>query len=204
MSFALMHQSKNKAADSKISTSAKRSPSHHHDHINSLAMYSHDSIIHLQRTIGNQAVQRLMANNVPFNFAKIDIQPKLKVSQPGDIYEQEADRVAEQVMRISISDPITSNISRNHQRIDRRKCSACEMKEKEEEEEKKNLNISRKPSTISNLETTDEITNKIHCVGTTIEQFFQGRELENYVQKQQIIIKCPKARVTYLPPTIIK
>jgi hypothetical protein len=33
-----------------------------------------------------------------FDFARIGIQPKLQVSQPGDVYEQEADQVAEQIM----------------------------------------------------------------------------------------------------------
>jgi hypothetical protein len=46
----------------------------------------------LQRTIGNQAVQRLFYTGV--------IQAKLKIGQPNDIYEQEADRVAEEVMRM--------------------------------------------------------------------------------------------------------
>lgn len=50
-------------------------------------------IVYLQRTIGNQAVGRLMKQGV--------FQAKLTVSQPGDFYEQEAERVAEQVMRIS-------------------------------------------------------------------------------------------------------
>lgn len=44
-------------------------------------------ILRLQQTIGNRAVQHL-------------IQAKLKVSQPGDVYEQEADRIADRVMRI--------------------------------------------------------------------------------------------------------
>jgi hypothetical protein len=51
-----------------------------------------DQILSLQRTIGNQAVQRLVNSGV--------IQAKLKIGQPNDIYEQEADRVAEQVMRM--------------------------------------------------------------------------------------------------------
>jgi hypothetical protein len=78
-------------------TPAKPSP---HACINNLVMDSHNSIINLQNTIGNQAVERLIRSNIAgFDFAKIDIlQPKLKVSQPGDTYEQEADRVAEQVM----------------------------------------------------------------------------------------------------------
>jgi len=49
-----------------------------------------DHILSLQRTIGNQAVQRLFKSGV--------IQAKLRIGQPNDIYEQEADRVAEQVM----------------------------------------------------------------------------------------------------------
>jgi hypothetical protein len=48
-------------------------------------------LLALQQTHGNRYVQRVVAG----------IQAKLKVGQPGDVYEQEADRVAEQVMRMS-------------------------------------------------------------------------------------------------------
>ena len=51
-----------------------------------------DHILFLQRTIGNQAVQRL--------FESGHIQAKLRIGQSNDRYEQEADRVAEQVMRM--------------------------------------------------------------------------------------------------------
>src|SRR3990172_12863480 len=51
-----------------------------------------DRILYLQRTIGNQAVQRLIKSGA--------LQAKLRIGQPGDIYEQEADRVAEQVMKM--------------------------------------------------------------------------------------------------------
>src|SRR5262245_47319011 len=50
-------------------------------------------VLALQQTIGNQAVQRLIQSH--------QIQTKLKISQPGDQYEQEADRVADTVMRMS-------------------------------------------------------------------------------------------------------
>ena len=69
---------------------------------------SSDRLLHLKRTIGDQAVQRLVDsknnNNAGggFDFAKIAIQPKLKVSQPKDEYEQEADKVAEHVMRMPV------------------------------------------------------------------------------------------------------
>jgi outer membrane protein OmpA-like peptidoglycan-associated protein len=48
-------------------------------------------ILRLQQTVGNQAVQRLLRSRT--------IQAKLTISQPGDVYEQEADRVAEQVIQ---------------------------------------------------------------------------------------------------------
>jgi len=51
-----------------------------------------DTILQLQRTTGNQAVQRLIKSR--------SLQAKLRIGQPNDIYEQEADRVAEQVMRM--------------------------------------------------------------------------------------------------------
>jgi hypothetical protein len=60
-----------------------------------------DRILSLQRTIGNQAVQRLF-KGVGGQRSAVggQIQPKLTIGQPNDIYEQEADRVAEQVMRM--------------------------------------------------------------------------------------------------------
>ncbi len=45
-----------------------------------------DRILYLQRTAGNQAIQRLIKSRA--------LQAKLKIGQPDDIYEQEADRIA--------------------------------------------------------------------------------------------------------------
>ena len=80
---------------------------------------------HLQRTIGNQAVRRLLESNtkdikehtateIPrfgHDLSRIPIhsptptaeriQTKLSINEPGDHYEQEADFVADQVMRMS-------------------------------------------------------------------------------------------------------
>ncbi len=49
-------------------------------------------ILQLQQSIGNQAVQRLLRSGT--------IQARLNISQPGDPFEQEADRVVEKVMRM--------------------------------------------------------------------------------------------------------
>jgi len=80
-----------------------------------------NSILYLQRTIGNQAVNRLLQANATeleggrantttphfgHEFSRIPITPpkagaiqtKLAINKPGDEYEQEADSVAEQVM----------------------------------------------------------------------------------------------------------
>ena len=85
-----------------------------------------------------------------FNFLdnKPIIQTKLKVSQTGDEYEREADRVAEQVMRMSPT-PEKSHLSMKKSNDDdnkklNRKCTSCEEEEEEENEELKNINISRK------------------------------------------------------------
>ncbi len=51
-----------------------------------------DRIMFLQRTIGNQTVQRLIKSRT--------LQAKLRIGKSGDRYEQEADRVVDAVMRM--------------------------------------------------------------------------------------------------------
>jgi hypothetical protein len=58
-------------------------------------------ILALQKSIGNRNLQRLLKSGA--------LQAKLKISQPGDIYEQEADKVASQIM--SMSEP---TVQRKH------------------------------------------------------------------------------------------
>lgn len=55
-------------------------------------------LLQIQRSRGNQAVQRLLKEQ-----DRSVIQPKLKIGQSNDRYEREADRVAEQVMRMPSS-----------------------------------------------------------------------------------------------------
>jgi Domain of unknown function (DUF4157) len=92
-----------------------------------------DPLLHLQRTIGNQTVQRMLqthaeelevgspstaASHFAPDFGRIPIHPpaagtiqaKLTVNTSGDIYEQEADVVAEQVMRMAT--PLAPNVQR--------------------------------------------------------------------------------------------
>jgi hypothetical protein len=53
----------------------------------------HEYVFNLQRSIGNQGVAQLYRSGL--------LQAKLRIGSPNDIYEQEADRVADQVMRMS-------------------------------------------------------------------------------------------------------
>jgi|WetSurMetagenome_2_1015567.scaffolds.fasta_scaffold117868_2 hypothetical protein len=69
--------------DSKIRLSQKAD-------ISRSAKHHLSQIMSFQRAIGNQAVQRLLHSGA--------IRANLKISQPNDIWEQEADRIAEQVM----------------------------------------------------------------------------------------------------------
>lgn len=83
-----------------------------------------NAILQLQRTIGNQAVLRMLESRQPklglslsgHSFgqtplrgnARVTTQSKLSISTPGDMYEQEADRIAGQVMRM----PASSHLQR--------------------------------------------------------------------------------------------
>ncbi len=72
-----------------------------------------DHILNLQRIIGNNLVGRFLKSGM--------LQNKLRVGHPGDKYEQEADRVAEQVMRM----PEPQKVSKDNFHI-RRACTKCE------------------------------------------------------------------------------
>jgi hypothetical protein len=88
-----------------------RNPPVRTNHVHRNPVDSHDLRLRgLQRSIGNHAVQRLIRS--PF------IQAKLQVSTPEDPSEQEADHVAENVMRMSqptaskqiVAEPLSSKI----------------------------------------------------------------------------------------------
>ncbi len=65
------------------------------------------------------------------DFSRISIQPKLTVSQPDDLYEREADRVADEVMRMD--DPMMSEngVMRSPQDTIHRQCAACEQEDED-------------------------------------------------------------------------
>jgi Domain of unknown function (DUF4157) len=70
---------------------------------------------------GNQAVLRMLSLSAP------RIQAKITVNQPGDVFEQEANRVADQVMRMPdpVAAPNLRSIPSGGARL-RRKCASCD------------------------------------------------------------------------------
>jgi hypothetical protein len=96
------------------------------------------------------------SNAARFDFAKIGIQPRLKVSQPGDEYEQEADKVVEQVMRTPMSDSSKQITAVKEGEVDRQ-CVHCDA----ELEKNQKMKISRKPSNTFNLQASEQVTTEI-------------------------------------------
>src|SRR4051812_19859460 len=65
-------------------------------------------------------------NSKPF-FPGHVVQPKLQVNEPGDRYEQEADSMADKVMRMTTGE---STFFKPAQAVVQRKCQHCEEEEK--------------------------------------------------------------------------
>src|SRR5688572_13113300 len=78
--------------------------------------YYHNNFLNLQKTAGNQVVQRLIKTG--------RLQTKLKISHPSDSYEQEADRVADIIVNdknFSLSSLHQKNSgSTQHEKINRK------------------------------------------------------------------------------------
>jgi len=123
-----------------------------------------DQILFLQRTIGNQAVESLLKSGI--------IQAKLKIGKPNDIYEQEADRVAEQIVSSSWS---VVNNQKEEGEIQRQ----TEEEERKREEEE-TIQLKKMHGNIS--EVTPDIESRIRALKgsgqplpKSIRTFFESR-----------------------------
>jgi len=100
--------------------------------------------------------------------SKLPIQAKLAVSEPGDIYEQEADRVADQVMRMpdpGATETAAVGAQAQGSRI-QRMCTECEeelhRQPIEEEEEEETLQGKEEPGRIP--EVTPDVQAQFHAM----------------------------------------
>jgi hypothetical protein len=104
------------------------------------------------------------------NYAK-STQTKLKISKPGDPYEKEADRVAEQVIRLPVYNGTSFPLSNQK---NERKDTIDPARKTVEEYDDEHLSLSPKSWTRSNSETRDETSNEIANVnnsgGSSIEE----------------------------------
>jgi Domain of unknown function (DUF4157) len=129
---------------------------------------------HYQTPISN--IQDIRNSIQSVSSTNSSVQAKLRISQPGDVYEQEADRIAEKVMSMPSSPLFYSAVRPNGKttegkKIDK-KCTACETKEQEK------IEISRKSSYASSLQASDQVTNEINTVpsgsGTPLDTSTKG------------------------------
>ncbi len=130
-----------------------------------------DRVLFLQRTIGNQGVERLIRSGA--------LQAKLKIGQPDDIYEQEADRVAEQVMRMPEPNILEKKECARESINIQRKCPRLEEYEKMHRKPLYNFLQSQKGGT---PEVTPELEANINSVNgggqplpESVRSFFEPR-----------------------------
>ena len=80
-----------------------------------------NDILAMQQTIGNRAVTQLLGS--------VRLQPKLRVGPPDDVYEWEADRMADAVARDSFAAP--AMLSPSAPAVVQRKCAECAEEDEE-------------------------------------------------------------------------
>jgi hypothetical protein len=103
---------------------------------NNQNLSTNNNLFHLQQAMGNQALQHIIKSN--------QIQTKLRVSQQDDPYEREADKMAEQVMRMSSAESVYLPLKTADGKKINRTCKNCEKEDKESEELKEIKIISKK------------------------------------------------------------
>ncbi|MHC5611294.1 MAG: eCIS core domain-containing protein, partial [Nostoc sp.] len=94
------------------------------------------------------------------DLSRIAVRPpqaKLTVGEPGDKYEQEADWMANQVMRMVVPDKLNAQSVHSVQDSLQRKCAACE-----EEEDKVQTKPSLQPATDGGLQAGDNIESRLN------------------------------------------
>ena len=130
-------------------------------------IHNQNKTSYFRQTLTNQEAYQIIKSGT--------IQPKLKISQPNDPYEIEADRVADQIMNMSISEDTEYTISDSEESL-HRQCSKCSMHNSEDEE----IKISRKSHTSVNMQISDDFTNQINnntgkSLDSSIRSFMEPR-----------------------------
>lgn len=135
-----------------------------------------NSLLNLQRTHGNRFVQQTLKSSI--------IQAKLSISEPEDEYEMEADRVADQVMRMQEPPGQSTNGMPGHNSglSIQRLCKECDeqvQRQEGEEEDEQVLRAkeapSQSPSVPDGLESNIRSLSGGHPLGESERSFFEPR-----------------------------
>jgi Domain of unknown function (DUF4157) len=97
--------------------------------------------------------------NSPSVSKPLFLQPRLSINQPNDIYEQEADAMADKVMRMQANEYVFLKSASN---IIQRKCSECE-------EEDKHVQKKGKTSTIGGMSAPSVVHEAINTGGQSLD-----------------------------------
>lgn len=111
--------------------------------------------------------------NAQVRQENIFFQPKLSVNQPNDEYEQEADAVADKVMRMPANNPSFFSPSTNYISYIQRKCKACEEEEKKLHRKETNSNEAALNSSTENY--IGSLTGKGKSLSKEERNFFESR-----------------------------
>lgn len=122
--------------------------------------------ISIYSSLGNRSINRIL-NSLP-------IQPSLRVNQPGDKYEKEADKVAEQVVSTT---PIKSNEISLKKKGVQRKCTSCAsgVGSCEECAEEEKVQRKEKPGKSSHLEQPKNLFNVGNPLSPKDRGYFEPR-----------------------------
>lgn len=108
------------------------------------------------------------------------VQTKLTVSQPDDPYEQEADRVADHVMRMAT--PLRSSLSSTTSLEAQRKCAACEADE--ELVQRKEQSGAAEPAPIAPAIVDEGLSSPARPLDTSTRTFMESRFGRDFSQVQ--------------------
>ncbi len=139
-----------------------------------------------QHALGNQAMQHLLHTRA--------IQAKLTVNQPGDRYEQEADRVADAVLRMP--EPATGTAAPANEPLPiQRMCSECEeemFRQPVEEEEEELLQAKEMPGK----------TPQIQRMCSECEEEMQRQPIEEQEEEEILQTKRASSKVPTVMPDL--
>jgi hypothetical protein len=187
------HKATSKQNDSGLPSNLNRTPA---DTAQKLETFSNLNSIFGKQSSSNGSDEELSITNPGlhdfskisiFPSSKVRLQPKLKINTPGDKYEQEADRVAEQVMRMQEPQAESVEEEEMEKELVQSKPQITpliqrQVEPEEEEEEEEEENIQAKAASGNSPKVTPQIAvriNSLHSGGQPLPKatlrFFEPR-----------------------------